>query len=304
MGHCQATYLRLPAAALKRKSQLSLINPRRVLSALVWLIPWRIRARIKSLPLVSELQRRITSAVLDGREFEHTVDAGPAKGIRFLVSMPADKGIWTGGYEAEFAIPLAAEMARHHGAVAFDIGGWHGFFAGVMAANGAGAVHVFEPLPDNQYRIQKLIELNPERRIVLHATALGEQDGECDLLVMPDTSMAKLSDSSFQPNVPAMRRLAVPIARLDTMLSANLVPPPHLLKIDVEGAEAAVLYGATTLIRTHRPVVFLEIHSADLLRACTEVFASHDYIVTPLDVDLATAEERGLFHVVARPKSR
>src|SRR5262245_34364069 len=149
------------------------------------LVPFAARDRIKSIPGVAALQRAIVTRTLDGREFVHQVDGGPAKGIRFHIRMPEDKGIWTGTYEIEFATRLAASLKP--GTVAYDIGSWHGFFAGVMAAQGARAVHVFEPLPANAERIRRLVALNPDKAITLHPYAVGERDTEMALIIMPET---------------------------------------------------------------------------------------------------------------------
>lgn len=67
------------------------------------LVPLSARRYIKQLPGIAQLQRRLVSTLLDGREFTHNVDAGPAKGISFLIRLPEDKGIWTGTYELDFA---------------------------------------------------------------------------------------------------------------------------------------------------------------------------------------------------------
>jgi FkbM family methyltransferase len=177
------------------------------LNALLRVIPPNWRQRIKSIPGLARLQRQLVSTLLDGHEFTHIVDAGPAKGMSFLIRLPEDKGIWTGTYELDFARRLAAAVLP--GAVGYDIGGWHGFFAGVMAANGAQEVHVFEPLPLNAARIRRLIELNSTKSIVLHTVAVGESDTEMNLLVMPETSMAKLEVSDFQEDAASQQKVRV-----------------------------------------------------------------------------------------------
>jgi FkbM family methyltransferase len=58
---------------------------------------------------------------------------------------------------------------------------------------------------------------------------------------------------------------AIPMVTLDT-LAADLPAPATHLKIDVDGFELEVLAGGRKLLRTSRPVVFLELHG-DLLRA-------------------------------------
>jgi hypothetical protein len=44
------------------------------------------------------------------------------------------------------------------------------------------------------------------------------------------------------------------------MLAEGKLAPPDVMKIDVEGAEYAVLCGAKTLLETHRPLLFLDTH--------------------------------------------
>jgi len=55
----------------------------------------------------------------------------------------------------------------------------------------------------------------------------------------------------------------VPLTTLDR-LCAEWDFVPDLIKIDVEGYEAAVLRGAEGLLREHRPKICLEVHPADL----------------------------------------
>ncbi len=263
------------------------------------LVPFSVRNRIKTIPGVAHLQRAIVSRAFDGREFEHRVDAGPAKGITFLIKMPDDKGIWTGTYEFNFATRLARAVSP--GTVAFDIGSWHGFFAGVMAAQGASAVHVFEPLPANAERIRRLVALNPEKSITLHARAVGERDGEMDLMIMPETSMAKLEMSTFQADNTSATRVRVKVRSVDAMVAAGEIAPPELMKIDVEGAEAMVLAGARETIRRHRPMIFAEVHSSALLSECRALLEADGYVIETFDHDPANALAKDVFQIEAKP---
>ncbi len=267
------------------------------LNALLKAIPLNWRDRVRSIPGIARLQRHLVSTLLNDREFRHTVDAGPAKGINFLLRLPEDKGIWTGRYEFDFARRLAG--AVRPGTVAYDIGGWHGFFTGVMAANGAREVHVFEPLPLNADRIRKLIELNSAKLIILHTIALGRSDTEMDLVAMPDTSMAKLEVSDFQPEAVAQQKLRVRVRSIDSILNAGEAPPPSVVKIDVEGAEMLVLQGARAMLRAYRPEIFAEIHSEALLEQCTTFLAAEGYQIEQLRVD-PTPEDVCRIHAFVR----
>jgi FkbM family methyltransferase len=263
------------------------------------MIPFGVRDRIRAIPGVAGLQRAVVARTLDGREFEHRVDAGPAKGITFLLRMPEDKGIWTGTYEIDFATRLAACVKP--GTVAYDIGSWHGFFAGVMAAQGAAQVHVFEPLPANADRIRRLVALNQGSSITLHPCAVGERDAEMDLMIMPETSMAKLEPSTFQAGETSEERVRVKVRSIDTMIDAGEIAPPALIKIDVEGAEAMVLLGARKTIRDHRPMIFAEVHSAWLLEQCRRLLEAEGYGIDLIDADPVAARTKDVFQVKAAP---
>ena len=39
---------------------------------------------------------------------------------------------------------------------------------------------------------------------------------------------------------------------------------PDTIKIDVEGAEAAVLFGSKETLRSYKPIIFLSVHPAEL----------------------------------------
>jgi FkbM family methyltransferase len=263
------------------------------------LVPFSVRDRIRTIPGIAPLQRAVIARTLNGSEFEHRVDAGPAKGITFFVKLPEDKGIWTGTYEIDLATQVAASVAP--GTVAYDIGGWHGFFAGVMAAQGAAHVHVFEPLPANAERIRRLVELNPAKSISLHTVAVAEHESEMDLMIMHETSMAKLETSTFQANTTSVTRERVKVRTIDALIAAGAIAPPALIKIDVEGAEAMVLRGARESIIRYRPIIFAEVHSSALLSECCDMLKAAGYRIEMIDHDRADALSKDVFQIKAEP---
>jgi len=56
------------------------------------------------------------------------------------------------------------------------------------------------------------------------------------------------------------------------------LPPPQLLKIDVEGAELSVLRGAATLLRKYRPILICEVSDQNSAESA-QVLLSHDYVI-------------------------
>ena len=264
----------------------------------VRIVPHSIRSFIKDVPLLAATQRYLVNACLSGRSFIHTIDAGPAKGISYKLTLPEDKGIWTGNYEPEFANHLASEVRP--GMIAYDIGAWHGYFTGVMLSNGASKVVLFEPLPENLQRLEQLIELNPKHDVVVEPIALADRDGKATLRKMPDTSMAKLSDSSFQLDEEYGEEIEITLRKLDSLIKQDSIPPPDIVKIDVEGAEAMVLRGASRTLSTARPVVLAEIHSDALFSEVTALLKEHDYVVERLGQ--SEPNKMGVVsHLIARP---
>ncbi len=68
-----------------------------------------------------------------------------------------------------------------------------------------------------------------------------------------------------------------PTVSLDWLLERR--KPPALVKIDVEGAETAVLCGATKLLTAVRPIVIIEVapEKTDAVAAVAACFASAHY---------------------------
>ncbi|HEX2722026.1 MAG TPA: hypothetical protein VHM24_03855, partial [Gemmatimonadaceae bacterium] len=117
----------------------------RLIQSSVDMIPWGMRDMIRRLPIVSALQRWLVRRYLSDRTFIHTISAGPARGVRFPVTLPEDKLIWTGTWEISLATAIREAVAKDD--ICYDVGSYRGFFAAIMAVAGAKGVHCFEPNP-------------------------------------------------------------------------------------------------------------------------------------------------------------
>ena len=244
------------------------------------LVPWRLRHWIRSIPGIAKMQREFFMHCIGERQFEHHINAGPASGLKYLVDLPQDKLIWTGTYESEVATKIRDEVIP--GKACFDIGAHRGFLSGVMAVAGASEVHCFEPNPANLEQLKSLGDLNKQYKFVIHEMAIGNHSGIVEFLLMNKSNMGKMRESTFQPNASEAAKLTVQACRLDDLIANGVVPPPGLIKIDVEGAESLVLEGGTNLLKMHRPNIVLEAHSQHLASKCLSQLQQIGYKIEEL----------------------
>jgi len=264
------------------------------------LSPWGLRDKTRKTPRAAALQRWLGRNAMSGETFEHRINAGPARGLKMRLRLPDDKLLWTGTSELDVTGCLAAEVTP--GTVCYDIGSHRGFMAGVLAINGASEVLCFEPNPENIATIEELAALNPGLKLTVMPFAVGATDTEMTFEIMPESSMGKLSTSTFQHGVSGQRTIEVKVVALDNLLSSRKVAAPTLMKIDIEGAEFDALRGAEQLILDHKPKLLIEIHSFDLLVQCRAWLAErgYDLSVVQRDIDGITAADFRVCHMLAR----
>lgn len=91
-------------------------------------------------------------------------------------------------------------------------------------------------------------------------------------------SRAQSALAGYGYNEPseASRGQAVLTVNLDWAL--EFMPPPDVVKIDVEAAEMEVLKGASRLIASARPVIICEV-GADNQHGVTQFLQGHDYLI-------------------------
>ncbi|MFN4008585.1 MAG: FkbM family methyltransferase [Pannonibacter sp.] len=156
---------------------------------------------------------------------------------------------------AELAV---ADRYLPEGAVILDIGANIGNHALYWAFHRkARRVVCFEPAPANHALLRRNIAANGfGDRIEAHQIALGAEDGSARVAHFT----ARNSGAAVMAADP---NGGLRLARLDTLAADLALDHVDLIKIDVEGFEAAVLQGARMFLARHRPVIFIEIFEAN-----------------------------------------
>lgn len=157
----------------------------------------------------------------------------------------ADRESFPDGYEPDVA--AAMELLLPDDGVFIDAGANWGCFALLAALRPGfqGRVVAIEPAPrpaDDLAALVAALDL-PVRALRL---ALGDVDGTAQLSQPLMTGGASL----VEPGAGT----PVEVRRLDGLD----LPPPNLIKLDVEGAELAALRGAAGVLACHRPAIVME----------------------------------------------
>jgi FkbM family methyltransferase len=188
-----------------------------------------------------------------------TVDSGPAAGLRMgLQNASADYS--DGSNELPVQEAIAARLAP--GAVFFDVGANVGFFS-VLAARAVGAggrVLAFEAVPDNADCVTANAERNGFGQLAVHAVAVGDQTGTATLNLARHPGGAVLASAGAPPD--AAGTIEVPVVVLDDLIERGELPVPDLVKVDVEGAEEAVVAGLRRTLEKHHPALVIEVDAS------------------------------------------
>jgi|ERR1035437_123363 FkbM family methyltransferase len=143
-------------------------------------------------------------------------------------------------------------------AVIFDIGASNGVWSDTIALTLPEAeYHLFEPLagavPFYERDLGERLGRHPNFH--LHAVAFSDHSGTAEMFATHDAWGSSLLDRGEVPEVK--ERVIVPLHTLDVFVRENNLPLPHVIKLDVQGAERRILSGAQQTIRT-ADILFLE----------------------------------------------
>jgi FkbM family methyltransferase len=212
-----------------------------------------------------------------------------------------------GDYEERYEAELIRRLLEPQ-EVFWDIGANIGYFsllAGACLKN-TGQVLAFEPGRTAFISLKDNISLNPFRNILAYNVAVTDKEGEARLY-----SSGAGADGRASLYGSARDRASLEKCRtvsLDQFHQDLGLAPPDLLKIDVEGAELAVLKGAGQILQSRPPLILVEMKEATLKAAGTdkamiqELLSGYGYLPASLQrrrwhvsQDVNAAKSRNIF---------
>jgi FkbM family methyltransferase len=156
-----------------------------------------------------------------------------------------------------------------------------------------GRVIAFEPSTEIRARLTGNVAANGFTNVTIERFALADAPGELPLFRAP----ARYADGSFNEGLSTLHprgaadalEEVVSVVTLDAYFAASPVARLDVMKVDVEGAEHAVIRGGAATIDRFRPFIILEVvdetnraaghTSAELL----ELVRGHGYVVHDID---------------------
>jgi FkbM family methyltransferase len=254
-----------------------MIDLRSMIVRLAGWTPMAVRTGIyKRQWLLSPLARCLKTLIPVDKEVVVTLTDGPNAGLKLTVDRGVPNYFWLNSHY-ESAMERAFAETLHAGMVVADIGAHMGFDTMFMArtVGGAGRVLSFEPDPENVRRLSRNCSLNGFANVNIYPVAVAASNGVARFAATGGTT------SRFA-RTDEIDSIEIRTVTLDEIVFGPSTPQLDLVKMDVEGAEQAVLEGASRTLLELRPIWLIECHSAALLSACARILQGANYRIGAL----------------------
>jgi FkbM family methyltransferase len=212
---------------------------------------------------------------------------GPLRGARWITgaAVGSGKGLSVVFNRSEPEQLAAAERLVAKDEICFDIGANVGLYT-LLFSRRCRQVFAFEPVARNLSYLREHVEINRAENVTIVPVAVTDRDGTVAFQEGENWATGKVTESGER---------TVESVTCDRFAAAHGVMP-DLMKIDVEGAEGAVLRGAWKVVAERKPVLLLSTHGESARAECLAFARAAGYgRITPLNA--ATEAEATEFAV-------
>jgi FkbM family methyltransferase len=203
------------------------------------------------------------------------IAGGLGKGLSVNLDVRFGMNYVAGDYESWVEPALLSHLRP--GAVFYDVGAHIGILSMLAAriVGTTGAVFAFEPDPDNVVRIEENARRNMLSQIRAIPCAAWSSGGRLQFERASPQSSRNEGALATEPKPCGGNVIEVDAIALDDFAREH--PPPTLIKIDVEGAEASVLRGSEEIFSSIRPALICEVHNEQAGQNVTRWLEEREY---------------------------
>lgn len=195
---------------------------------------------------------------------------GPLRGSTWIAGAHTH-GCWLGSYEFEKQELFSSQVPG--GGVVYDVGANAGFYSLLASklVGPSGHVIAFEPQPRNLRYLRAHVRLNRLDNVTVLDLAVGDR---------PGTAKFNSAIGSATGSIDERGDIEVRVSSLDALEASAVIPPPSLIKMDIEGGELAALNGAQRILAAYHPLLLLATHGTKVHEACIELLQGIGYELT------------------------
>ena len=147
------------------------------------------------------------------------------------------------------------------GMICLDIGSNIGYYALLehKLVGKEGKVIAIEPSPLNFQYLQKNIKLQDTNNILCYNFAAGNKNGETKFLIYAESNGCMTIPDGEEAKFPG-KVIKVPVKQIDTFLDEIKLEKVDFVRMDVEGYENYIFEGMQNTLKTHKPIIQIEVH--------------------------------------------
>jgi FkbM family methyltransferase len=160
----------------------------------------------------------------------------------------------------------------NEGFVVYDVGahaGFHSLFCGLLVGP-SGCVIAFEPNPENRSSVERQKTINSSLPLTILPFALSDQCATLKLDTSPGSSQGRVAENGD---------VTVEALTIDSLVSQGQIPPPQLIKIDVEGHEEQVIRGSLKTLLKYKSIILCDYNDDSTFLAVNELLSPLGYCV-------------------------